>query len=113
VFKMANMIAFLVWFLAVTVQAQELVADPTKPLGFVAATGSAATAGSAQDTIQLTSILIASDRKLVIINGQSLHENQTLKGVGIVVKKIDADAVTLQQNGKVWRVALNNTAIRK
>lgn len=110
-FKMSNIVVFLVWFLAVAVQAQETVADPTKPLGFVGATG--AGTGNTQETIQLTSILIASDRKVVIINGQSLQESQTVKGVGALVKKIDADAVTLQQNGKVWRVALNNTAIRK
>lgn len=110
-FKFLNMFVFLVSFLAVAVQAQEPVADPTKPLGFVAGSGASAT--NAQDTIQLTSILIARDRKVAIINGQSLQENQTLKGIGAYVKKIDADAVTLQQNGKVWRVALNNTAIRK
>ncbi|MFO1388079.1 hypothetical protein [Cellvibrio sp.] len=94
-----------------SVEAQESVIDPTKPLGF---SGGAGVVGvSAQQTIQLTSILIAEDRKVVIINGQALRENQTLKGVGATVKKIDADAVTLQQNGKVWRVALNNAAIRK
>lgn len=111
-FKFSNVAVFLVWFLALAVQAQEPVADPTKPLGFVGGTGGAV-AGSAQDTIQLTSILIASDRKVAIINGQTLQENQTLKGVGALVKKIDADAVTLQQNGKIWRVPLHNTAIRK
>lgn len=109
-FKFLQMLALLTCFIAITVQAQEPVADPTRPLNFVGVPG---VAGNEQETIQLTSILIASDRKVAIINGQSLRENQTLKGVGAVVKKIDADAVTLQQNGKVWRVALNNTAIRK
>lgn len=84
--------------------------DPTKPLNYSAAVGSA---GSAQETITLTSILISSDRKVAIINGQVLKENQILKGFGAQVKKIDADAVTLQQNGKVWRVPLNSTIIRK
>jgi hypothetical protein len=102
---------FLLFGFVVCAQAQEAVTDPTKPLGFSGATN--ATGGKAQETIQLMSILIAEDRKVAIINGQALRENQTLKGVGATVKKIDADAVTLQQNGKVWRVALNNTAIRK
>jgi hypothetical protein len=102
---------FLVSLLTIAAQAQEAVTDPTKPIGFAGGTGT--TSGNAQETIQLTSILIATDRRVAIINGQSLQENQTLKGVGALVKKIDADAVTLQQNGKVWRVALNNTAIRK
>jgi MSHA biogenesis protein MshK len=90
--------------------AQGQVIDPTKPLGFAAAN---TTSGDAQQTIQLTSILISSDRKIAIINGEVLVENQVVKGVGASVKKIDANAVTLQQNGKVWRVALDNTAIRK
>lgn len=91
--------------------AQAQAPDPTKPLNYTAAASGAA--GSVQETIKLTSILISSDRKVAIINGQVLQETQTLKGVGAQVKKIDADAVTLQQNGKVWRVPLNSTIIRK
>jgi len=96
-----------------TVQAQEAgtdpVVDPTKPLNFSGAVGGT----SVEESLQLTSILISDTRKIAIINGQALQENQTLRGIGATVKKIDADAVTLQQNGKVWRVRLNNTAIRK
>ncbi len=109
-FKLSHFCLLLV-VLVNGAQAQEAVTDPTKPLGYSGGAGTVA--GGAQETIQLTSILIAEDRKVAIINGQSLRENQTLKGIGAIVKKIDADAVTLQQNGKVWRVALNNTAIRK
>ena len=90
--------------------AQGQVNDPTKPLNFSEAGGAS---GNVPQTIQLTSILISSERKVAIINGTALIENQTITGVGARVKKIDADAVTLQQNGKIWRVALNNTAIRK
>ena len=86
------------------------VIDPTKPLGF---SGSNTTSGDAAQSIQLTSILISSQRKIAIINGDALGENQVVKGVGASVKRIDAEAVTLQQNGKIWRVALDNTAIRK
>jgi MSHA biogenesis protein MshK len=101
----------IVFLMSVVSVAQGQIADPTKPLN---SSGSVGVAGdAAQDTIHLTSILISSDRKVAIINGQVLQENQTLKGIGAQLKKIDADAVTLQQNGKVWRVSLNNTAIRK
>ena len=110
-FKKLLNASFLLFGLVTYAQAQDSVTDPTKPLGFSGVTGSAG--AKAQETIQLMSILIAEDRKVAIINGQALRENQTLKGIGATVKKIDADAVTLQQNGKVWRVALNNTAIRK
>ena len=109
-FKIAKKIILLALFTTVFAQAQESVTDPTKPLGFSGAAGTSPI--SAQNGIQLTSILISEDRKIAIINGQALRENQVLKNVGATVKKIDADAVTLQQNGKVWRVALN-TAIRK
>lgn len=108
---MFNMFYFMVLICgAAATMAQEQVVDPTKPLHFSPGT---VVAGDAQETIHLTSILISSDRKVAIINGQVLGESQTVKGVGALVKKIDAEAVTLQQNGKVWRVALNNTVIRK
>ncbi|HOY21926.1 MAG TPA: hypothetical protein PK002_02175 [Cellvibrio sp.] len=107
-FKFSQIIALCLLIFAVQAYAQ--TPDPTKPLNFVAASG---TAGSAEETIKLTSILISSDRKVAIINGQVLQEGHSLKGVGAQVKKIDTDAVTLQQNGKVWRVPLNSTIIRK
>lgn len=110
-FKISHYCALLICVLAVNVQAQESVTDPTRPLGFAGSSGTGV--ANAQESIQLTSILISSDRKVAIINGQPLRENQTLKGVGALVKRIDADTVTLQQNGKTWRIALHNTAIRK
>ena len=100
--------ACLFMFTAIA-QASDPVNDPTKPLGF----SGAASFASADNIITLTSILISSERRVAIINGELVKENQTIKNVGAIVKKIDADAVTLQQNGKVWRVAINNTAIRK
>jgi MSHA biogenesis protein MshK len=111
VFKFSYALLSFLLCLSAFVSAQETVVDPTKPLGFSAvATGETT---NTQDVIQLTSILISSERKVAIINGQAVKENQILKGVGAQVKRIDADAVTLQQNGKVWRVALNSTVIRK
>ena len=109
-FKRLSIILFLCVY-SMCACAQDAVTDPTKPLGFTGVPGGVA-AANAEQSIQLTSILIAEDRKIAIINGQSLRENQIVKGVGASVKKIEADAVMLQQNGKVWRVALN-TAIRK
>jgi MSHA biogenesis protein MshK len=99
----------IVCLAACTVQAQ--TPDPTKPLNAVASAGAAASGG--KEKIILTSILISRDRKLAIINGQTLQENQLLKGFGARIKTIDADAVTLQQNGKVWRVPLNSAIIRQ
>ncbi|RYZ96587.1 MAG: hypothetical protein EOO68_16575 [Moraxellaceae bacterium] len=91
--------------------AQAQSSDPTKPLGHVDSVGVNGVA-SADDGIQLMSILIGDDRRLAIINGQSLQESQKIKGVGATVKKIEPDAVTLQQGEKVWRVPLNTTVVR-
>ena len=84
--------------------------DPTKPLGYA---GSGSGTADGNGGIQLMSILIGDQRRMAIINGQTLHENQEVKGVGAIVKKIETDAVTLQQGNKVWRVSLNSTVIRK
>lgn len=87
------------------------IADPTRPLGAAGAVESGTT--GEQQAIRLSSILVASERRVAIINGQPVQEQQTLKGIGAVVKKIEADAVILQQGDKVWRVSLNKTAVRK
>ena len=106
---MFKLIVISLLCMATPVVAQQF-SDPTRPLG-QASDGFAV--GDASQGIQLSSILVGPTRKIAIINGQPLRELQTVKGVGAVVKKIDADAVTLQQGDKVWRVALNNTTVRK
>lgn len=106
-----RIISLLLVCLVCFAQAQTQISDPTKPLNFAVAAGGVA--GRVEEKISVTSILIASDRKVVVINGQVLQEQQNIKGVGALVKKIDADAVTLQQNGKVWRVYLSSALIRQ
>lgn len=108
-FRILRIMVFIVAVVAQNSYAQ--TPDPTKPLHYTAAANGAA--GNVQDSLKLTSILISSDRKVAIINGQVLQESQTIKGIGAQVKKIDADAVTLQQNGKIWRLPLNSTIVRK
>ena len=90
----------------------ENAADPTRPLGY-AHTAGVGMVGEQVESIRLSSILISSDRKVAIINGQALRENQIIKNVGAKVKKIEADSVTLQQENKTWRVLLNKTVVRK
>lgn len=86
--------------------------DPTRPLGYGHSISNVVS-NKEQITIVLNSILTANDRKVAIINGQQLHEGDVIKGVGAEVKKIESDAVTLQQSGKIWRLPLNTTTIRK
>ncbi len=106
---MSKSILFFLLSLYVVSIANAETTDPTRPLGHVGTSGNLDSNGG----IQLMSILIGDKRRIAIINGQSLHENQEIEGVGAIVKKIEMDAVTLQQGNKVWRVSLNSTVIRK
>ncbi len=92
----------------------QATADPTRPLHDTQSySGAGGITVPGKTGIQLTSIFFGSGKKSVIINGQILSENQTLKGIGATVKKIEADAVTLQQGNKIWRIVLNRTVVRQ
>jgi len=84
--------------------------DPTAPLGHKVAVGKASTT----NTYELNSILISAQRKLAIINGQTLREGQTIAGSSDVrVASISAKRVVLQQANKRWELSLSPTMIRK
>lgn len=111
-FKYIMYMAVMAALLAVNAtQSQEL--DPTRPLGAATMPVADGLKGEAEQGVVLNSILISSNRKIAIINGQAAHENQLLKNSGVKVIKIEADAVTLQQGDKVWRLPLNKIAVRK
>ncbi len=81
--------------------------DPTRPLNHRLAAG-----GSVE--LNLNSILIGNKRKLAVINGQQLRENEVIKGTdGIRLRSIESQAVVLQQGAKVWRLRLGGAAIRR
>jgi len=86
--------------------------DPTRPLGYEQTAGES-TNNAGETSIRLNSILFGNERKIAIINGQQLREGDIIKGIGARVKKIEPDAVTLQQSKKIWRVPLNTRIIRK
>lgn len=82
--------------------------DPTRPLGHYSVSK------TATQKLQLNSILISSERKLAIINGQQLRENDVIKdSAGIRVKRIQANEVVLQQGEKTWRLSLNAMSVRQ
>lgn len=92
------LIVFTSWAFA----GEESLRDPTRPLGYYGDGKVAA------QKLELHSILISADRKLAIINGQTLRENDLIKGGdGIRVARIEANDVLLQQGGKQWRLSLN------
>lgn len=96
-------IVFTSWVFA----GEEGLRDPTRPLGYYGDGRVAA------QRLELHSILISADRKLTIINGQTLRENDLIKGVnGIRIARIEANDVLLQQGDKQWRLSLN-TRVRQ
>lgn len=87
--------------------AAEALTDPTRPLGYSAAQPGA-------PTWHLQSVLVSDARKLATINGQTLHENDVIRGSsGIRVAQIERDGVILQQGEKRWRLALNSLSVRQ
>lgn len=85
------------------------VRDPTAPLGFSAV--GAATGG---DQFALNSILISPQRKLAIINGNTLREGQIVPGsADVKVQKILARGVVLQQADQTWVLRLSPSILKR
>jgi len=72
--------------------------DPTRPLRFVQAVNS----DGQEIKLELNSILVGPNRKIAIINGQSLVQGQQLKGTNYQVISIQKNSVTLT-SGEVRR----------
>jgi len=94
--------ALLCWLLVSApcgVLAQESMRDPTRPLNY--------RAQSQTTPLTLNSILIGEDRRLAVINGNHLAERDRIPNTrGITVKRIEAQAVLLEQGDKRWRLSL-------
>ncbi|HSX83959.1 MAG TPA: hypothetical protein VLE50_01075 [Cellvibrio sp.] len=94
-------------FLAAASLADERLRDPTQPLSY-------SVSGPKAQTLVLNSILISSERKLAIINGQTLRENDVISGSnGVRIKHISANEVQLQQGTRQWKLSLNTTSVRQ
>lgn len=65
--------------------------DPTRPLRFVQAVNS----DGQEIKLELNSILVGPNRKIAIINGQSLVQGQKLKGTNYQLISIQKNSVTL------------------
>lgn len=96
---------------ALWAQDEQPLRDPTTPLGHKVITGKTSVAASGYE---LNSVLISSQRKLAVINGQTLREGQIIPGSsGVQVQSISAKRVVLQQANKRWELSLTPTTIRK
>ena len=86
--------------------------DPTRPLGYQVVAGKANSVKDAD--LRLSSVLISAQRKLAIINGQSLREGQTIPGTqGVVLVGIYPRGVTVAQGERRWDLKLAPSVIKK
>lgn len=85
------------------------VRDPTAPLGYTA-TGTLVEG----EQFALNSILISPQRKLAIINGNTLREGDLVPGsADVKVQRILNQAVVLQQADQVWVLRLSPSILKR
>ena len=89
-------------WLAAGVQAQ-LLQDPTRPPG-------RAQVAAPPAALRVEAILIASERRVVIVNGQLLRTGDWVEGAQIA--EIQADRVTFRRNGRSFTAHLSRAAMR-
>lgn len=86
--------------------------DPTRPLGYQLVAGKTSVVKEAE--LKLSSVLISAQRKLAIINGQSLREGQTIPGTqGVVLVGIYPRGVTVAQGERRWELKMAPSVIKK
>lgn len=88
----------------------EKLRDPTMPLRYAAVGNSQTPTAIA---LQLHSILISQQRRLAVINGQSLRQGDDIKGTGFRVIAIQANSVTVQSNQATRVLSLVDTKVKK
>lgn len=86
------------------------VRDPTTPLG----ASISPVVVDFKPTLELNSVLISAQRKLVIINGNNLREGQLVPGSdGIKVQRILPQKVILKQGEKEWAMTLSPRVVKR
>lgn len=84
----------------------ETLRDPTRPLRHSGAS-------AAPIDWELNAVFIGGTRRLAVINGQQLRENDLLPGSsGVRLHAIEPRAVVLQQGTRTWRVRLAGNGVR-
>lgn len=85
--------------------------DPTRPLGYQSVSGKGGKAKAA--ALRLSSVLISAQRKLAIINGQSLREGQSIPGSNAMLVSIHTQGVWVEESGRRWELRLAPSVIKK
>ncbi len=99
----------LVLMMALPVVADtEQLRDPTTPLGNVLATRENPTV-----VLNLNSVLISSQRKVAVINGQALRQGEEIKGSGFRVVSIKKNSVTVQSHNTTRLLSLVDSKVKK
>jgi len=107
VFKQLSQLGLLLLIGFTTfVRAEPALQDPTKPLSYSAAKE------AAEMKLVLNSVLMSPQRKIAVINGQGLVEQDTIKGSGgVILERILPHEVVLEKAGKRWRIRLQHDLI--
>lgn len=80
--------------------------DPTRPLDYRVSRTSV--------SLTLNAIMQGDSRRLAIINGQSLKENEVIANTGGVrLVRIESSAVVVGQGSRQWRLNLNDETVRR
>lgn len=86
----------------------EKLRDPTMPMGQLVATQA-----NPEVALTLNSILISSQRRVAVINGQALRQGETIKGSAFRVVSIKNNSVTVQSNNTTRVLSLVDSKVKK
>ena len=86
----------------------EQLRDPTTPLGQILATKE-----NTVVALNLNSVLISSQRKVAVINGQALRQGEEIKGSGFRVVSIKKNSVTVQSHNTTRLLSLVDSKVKK
>jgi MSHA biogenesis protein MshK len=102
VFRFATLLCLLVLD-APCVLAQELpLRDPLRPY---TAGPAGVSVGATQQSLELTAVVIGSERRIAVINGEIRREGDRFDGITLV--RIERGAVHLQRAGEDWVMRLD------
>lgn len=101
----------LVVLCAASAYAAERFSDPTRPPAAILPAAESKTAESGPRPLELQAILHAAGRRVAIINGKRVHENEMIEAATVV--EITKARVRMKRGGKPFELNLSNDRIKK
>jgi MSHA biogenesis protein MshK len=108
VYKLFSLLSLIAISSSVFSDAEKL-RDPTMPIGRQIASQNNAVAV----VLHLNSVLISSQRRVAVINGQALRQGEEIKGSGFRVVSIKTNSVTVQSNNATRVLSLIDSKVKK